>query len=65
MMTNQQQALERIKREILSLDPTDRGRLMGMYFDAERRLKSLHEDLDRSKIDLARLRSGPVWPPRR
>ena len=65
MLTNQQQALERIKRDILSLDPSDRGRLLGMFFDAERRLKSLDENFGRSKIELARLRSGTVWPPRR
>ena len=32
---------------------------------AERRLKSLDENFDRSKIELAELRSGAVWPSRR
>ena len=64
MLKNQQQALELIKRDILSLNPSERGRLLGMFFDAERRLKSLDENFDRSKIELARLRSGTVWPPK-
>ncbi len=65
MLTHQQQALEQIKRDILSLDPSNRGRLLGMFFDAERRLKSLDANFDRSKIELAGLRTGAVWPPRR
>lgn len=65
MSTNQQQELERIKCDIMSLRLADRGRLLGMFFAAERRLKSLDENFDRSKIELAQLRSGTVWPPRR
>lgn len=64
MLTNQQQELERIKRDIMSLGLSDRGRLLGMFFDAERRLKGLDENFDRSKIELAELRSGAVWPPK-
>ena len=65
MLTNQQQGLERVKRDILALHLQDQSRLLGMFFDAERRLKSLDENLDRSKIELARLRSSTVWLPRR
>ena len=64
MLTNQQQGLERVKRDILALHLQDQSRLLGMFFDAERRLKSLDENLDRSKMELARLRSSTVWPPR-
>ena len=65
LKSTEKEQLERLKANIRILPPADRGRLMGMAFDAERRLEALHNHVDRTTIELARIRTHATDRPTR
>ena len=58
LLPGEQQTLQRFKDEIQALPASQRGRLAALAYDAERRMQSLREEIDRSRIELTRIRKG-------
>ncbi|MFQ5411117.1 MAG: hypothetical protein ACE5EC_02430 [Phycisphaerae bacterium] len=56
-------ALARFKDALHTLPASQQGRLAALVFDAERRMKALNEEADRTRVELARIRGkAPIEP---